>query len=275
MTPLQDRARRLGRRAMGAETAEGFSGQGPWYHRPMAKDYPGKLSPEARAAFRAQQLLAIPSWYRPWAHLAFPSVFGLGIIAACAAVCKDVRPLEWAVVPLMILLSNAAEWRVHRDVLHKRQRLLEILYDRHTPIHHRLYVTEDMAMRDRREFRLVLLPAYAIVIILLATIPLAAALWLAGQRNAAALFLATCIGYTLAYEWLHLLYHLPADSFLGRRWLVRVLRRQHATHHDPALMQRYNFNVTIPLWDLVRGTLHKGLEQTSTPVPSMPSRLSS
>jgi sterol desaturase/sphingolipid hydroxylase (fatty acid hydroxylase superfamily) len=36
---------------------------------------------------------------------------------------------------------------------------------------------------------------------------------------------------------------------------VRILRRHHAIHHDPRLMQRYNFNVTVPLWDWVRGTI--------------------
>jgi sterol desaturase/sphingolipid hydroxylase (fatty acid hydroxylase superfamily) len=38
---------------------------------------------------------------------------------------------------------------------------------------------------------------------------------------------------------------------------VRALRRHHAVHHDPELMQRWNFNVTVPLWDLVRGTIHR------------------
>ena len=62
------------------------------------------------------------------------------------------------------------------------------------------------------------------------------------------------MGYVVSYEWLHLSYHLPQDSFIGRRSIIRLLRQTHALHHDPRLMQRYNFNVTLPLWDLVRGT---------------------
>jgi sterol desaturase/sphingolipid hydroxylase (fatty acid hydroxylase superfamily) len=224
----------------------------------MVKEYPGKLSDAAREAFRAEQIAAIPGWYQPWLHLLFPSLVGLGTIAAALANVRDLRPVELLIVPLMLLLSNAVEWRIHKDVLHRRRPGAEVLYDRHTPIHHRLYVTEDMAMRSRREFRLVLLPAYGIVILLAVVLPLMAGLWLIGQRNVALLFVATCAFYTLSYEWLHLCYHLPADSFLGRRWLVRTLRRQHATHHAPELMQRWNFNVTIPLWDVLRGTLYKG-----------------
>jgi sterol desaturase/sphingolipid hydroxylase (fatty acid hydroxylase superfamily) len=61
--------------------------------------------------------------------------------------------------------------------------------------------------------------------------------------------------YVLSYEWLHLAYHLPQDTVLGRNPLVRVLARHHARHHDPRLMQKWNFNVTVPLWDWVRGTI--------------------
>jgi sterol desaturase/sphingolipid hydroxylase (fatty acid hydroxylase superfamily) len=64
--------------------------------------------------------------------------------------------------------------------------------------------------------------------------------------------------YVVSYEWLHLAYHLPADSFIGRRWLIARLRRHHALHHDPRLMQKWNFNVTFPIWDRVRGTVYRG-----------------
>jgi sterol desaturase/sphingolipid hydroxylase (fatty acid hydroxylase superfamily) len=42
---------------------------------------------------------------------------------------------------------------------------------------------------------------------------------------------------------------MPEDSFVGRLALVRVLREHHRRHHHPALMQRWNFNVTLPLFD--------------------------
>ena len=92
----------------------------------------------------------------------------------------------------------------------------------------------------------------------MAVLPIALLIDHHGQRNIAALFLATCMFYTVSYEWLHLSYHLPPDSFVGRRWLVRVLRRHHATHHTPELMQRWNFNVPLPLWEFLRGTIYHG-----------------
>ncbi|MCS6912002.1 MAG: sterol desaturase family protein [Myxococcales bacterium] len=225
----------------------------------MRTPHPAPLSPAAREAFRAQQVAAIPAWYCPWAHLLGPSLFGLVVIAAAVALLRQLRPWELLTVPVVFVLSNAAEWRIHRDWLHRRTRPVQLLYDRHTPIHHRIYITQDMAIRSRKEYRLVLLPAYAILLILLAVAPLTALLWVGlGARNVALLFLATSLSYALSYEWLHLCYHLPADSFWGRRRIIQVLRRHHAIHHGPERMQRWNFNVTVPLWDLVRHTLYRG-----------------
>jgi hypothetical protein len=155
----------------------------------------------------------------------------------------------------MYLLSNATEWRAHKDLLHRRRWPFQVLYDRHTPTHHRIYHTEDMAVRSRREWRLVLLPAYGVALIALGTFPLALGLSRWVGTNVAALTLATGMLYVVSYEWLHLAYHLPQEHPVARLGWIRALRAHHARHHDPRLMQRWNFNVTVPLWDLVRGTV--------------------
>jgi len=214
-----------------------------------------------REALRDGVVSTIPRWYSPWVHLAFPSLVGLAVICACMLLVRDLRAWQLAAVPITFLLSNAIEWRGHKYALHRRQRLLEPLYDRHTPVHHRIFIREDMSIRSPREFRIVLIPAYAILVILAMQVPLFGLLVLAGQRNLALLVLATSMSYVVSYEWLHLSYHLPEKSFIGRRGLVRRLRRHHATHHHPPLMQRWNMNVTVPLWDWVRGTIYRENQQ--------------
>ncbi len=197
---------------------------------------------------------ALPGWYSPWAHLAFPSLFGLGVAAAALWQVRDLRPGQLGFFLFVLVLSNATEWRVHRDLLHKRFPPLGVLYDRHTPEHHLIFVRGDMALCEPREFRLVLIPAYGIVAIFFVSAPPAALLWSFGQINLAALYLAATMLYVVSYELMHLTWHLPADSRIGSLRLVRILREHHAVHHDPRLMQRWNFNVTVPLWDLVRRT---------------------
>jgi hypothetical protein len=214
----------------------------------------------SREQFRAERVAEIPESYSPALHLGFPSLFGIAAIAASIALLRDVTALDLWFVPLVYMASNATEWRAHKHVLHHRTKPLELLYDRHTPVHHRIYMTDDMAIRSAREFRLVLIPPYAIVAILVGLAPMATALWLFGQHNLACLFIATTMFYVLSYEWLHLAYHQPSTSFIGRLWLIRKLRRHHALHHDPRLMQRWNFNVTVPLWDWVRGTVYRAAD---------------
>lgn len=211
---------------------------------------------ERRDALRARVLANAPSWYNPWVHLALPSVFGLGVIVASACLLRDVRAWQFLTVPVVYLLTNANEWHIHRDMLHRRSWIAPVLYQRHTPEHHMIYVTDDMAMRDVREFHLVLIPAYGLFLIFLSLLPITGILWgLLGLRNVALLYTATAMGYAVSYEWLHLAYHLPEQNPIGRVGLIRRLRRHHAIHHDPRLMQRWNFNVTIPFWDWVRGTI--------------------
>jgi hypothetical protein len=212
------------------------------------------LPREERDRLRREALQAEPRWYSPWLHVALPSLFGLGIAAAALAQIRHLRLWELGFFAGVLVLSNATEWRAHRDLLHKRFRPLGVLYDRHTPQHHMIFVRGDMALRDPREFRLVLIPIYGIVAIFFVTAPPAALLWSFGQINLAALYLAATMLYVVSYEWMHLAWHLPETSFIGSLRLVRLLREHHAVHHDPRLMQRWNFNVTVPLWDLVRRT---------------------
>jgi hypothetical protein len=208
-----------------------------------------------REALRRRLVDAIPASYSPAFHLIFPSVVGWSVIVTALLLLRDLHPLQLLTVPVALLVLNAAEWRIHRDLLHRRTPGFTVLFDRHTPEHHQVYVTDDMAMRDRREFRLVLIPAYGIVVAFFGALPIPALLIALHHWNAAMLFIATDMFYVVSYEWLHLSYHLPPDSFIGRRRLLAFLRRHHAIHHDPTLMQKWNFNVTIPLWDVVRGTV--------------------
>ncbi len=212
-------------------------------------------SAERRAALRQRLVDETPRWYRPAVHLAVPSLFGLVAVAVTLTFVEDVRAWELLAVPVTYLAANATEWRVHRDLLHKRHPLAKPLYDQHTPKHHACYVTDDMAMRHPNEFRLVLLPAFACVLIFLVTVPPALLIGRWITPNVGALYLATCTGFVVSYEWLHLSYHLGPETWIGRRPLIAKLRAHHARHHDPRLMQRWNFNVTVPLWDWVRGTI--------------------
>jgi hypothetical protein len=213
---------------------------------------------EDREALRSEWVGALPSWYSPWAHIGFTTVFGLGASALALSQIHHLRPLQLLIVPLLYVFSNAVEWRAHRDMLHKPLPGAKLIYKRHSLEHHRLYLTHDMEVRSWKELYLVLLPPYGILLILVGTFPIAVALWLFGQQNLAALFVITTQAYVVSYEWLHMAYHLPKGTWLGDNAVVRRLARHHAVHHSLERMSRWNMNVTLPLWDWVRGTIYRG-----------------
>lgn len=206
-----------------------------------------------RETLRARELDALPRTYLPWLHLLGPTAVGLAMAAAALAGLGPVGA-ELLVVPAAWVLANAAEWRIHRDLLHKPSSLLPWLYERHTLMHHRVFVEQDMAIRSPREFGLVLIPPMAELLLLVVGSAPPLGLVALGYPDAGRLWLATNVAYVLSYEWLHLAWHLPPESVLGRIGLVRRLARLHASHHNPKRMTTANFNVTLPMWDAVRGT---------------------
>lgn len=216
------------------------------------------LTDERRDRVRQKAIGEIPWWYSPHGHLAATTGIGLVVLVVSLVSLARLPLLRWTdflVIPAVILMANYYEWRVHRDVLHKRFWPFEVIYDKHTPMHHMVYVEEDMALRSVKEFRLILIPAAGVLGIVLAAAPVALGIAHLWSTAAGWLFLLSASLFMVSYEVLHLCYHAPKDSFIGRRKLIGVLRAHHARHHDPRLMQRYNFNVTVPLFDWIMGTL--------------------
>ena len=224
---------------------------------PLSADARRQPRDASRETLRAALVERIPRWYSPWAHLAATTGIGAAILVLAIANLRAVSAAELLMMPAVFCISNFVEWLAHRYLLHRRTWPMHVLYDRHTPEHHRVYQVGDMAIRDWRELRLVLIPATGVLGIVLIMMPGA---WLAGTLlgpNAGWLFLLTSSGYVVSYELTHFVYHLPKEHRLAKLPLVRVMRNHHATHHDPSLMRRWNFNVTVPLADWVLGTWFK------------------
>lgn len=218
------------------------------------------MIPADVAAFRARlRAERIPRRYNGVAHFLFTSSVSLAIVAWCAATVRAPRAWELSTVPLTFLFANFVEYRAHRGVMHHRIPPFGLVFERHTPSHHGFYTHDAMAAESPRDYYMVLFPPVLIVFFFsLFALPVGLALAWLTTANVARLFVATAVGYFLTYEWLHFAYHQPADSFIGRRALVRRLRAHHTAHHDRALMQKHNFNITFPICDALFGTTWRG-----------------
>lgn len=207
---------------------------------------------EFREKFRREE---IPSWYRGRVHFAFTSIVSLSVIAGAIALLDAPTALEWATVPVTFLFANFVEYRGHRGPMHHATRGLAILHRRHTLQHHHFFTHDAMWCEWTRDYKIMLFPSYLLLFFIgLHAVPVGALLFLVAGVNVGSLFTAVAVGYYLTYEWLHFSYHLPPDSFVGRMPLVAALRRHHRKHHDLAVMQTHNFNITFPICDWIFGT---------------------
>ncbi len=236
---------------------------------------------QSREEFRDWMLSRIPRWYSPWVHLGSTVSIGAGALALAAWRIHALAPVELVAVPVTFLLSNVMEWHAHRNLLHRRDKrfkALAVLYDRHTPEHHRIYRYGDMEIRSAREMRLVLLPAVGAAGIVAMAAPAAALAGALISTNVGWLVLITSSVYVVGYELSHLAYHLPETSIVYKLPFLKQLSELHARHHDPRLMQKWNFNVTVPLADWLFGTIApRGLvdrikaTRAKRPAPQAPS----
>jgi hypothetical protein len=196
-----------------------------------------------------------PRRYSGYAHFAFTSIVSIIIISYSLFTLSSLRPLELLTIPITFLFANIVEYRAHKGVMHFRRRGFSLVFERHTPSHHGFYTHEAMAAESPDDFYMVLFPPILIVFFFgLFALPVGFLLAWLTNANIARLFVATAVGYYLTYEWLHFSYHLPAQSFVGRLGIVRRLRAHHTAHHDRALMQKHNFNITFPICDALFGT---------------------
>ncbi len=208
-------------------------------------------------AFRSRYRAAIHPLYNPWLHGAFVLLFGIFAVAAFWRTVHSVSWLEWLTVPLSLLLFNFGVYMVHRHLGHRKKAFAKMFYARHAGDHHSFFTPGHMTYDSARDWRVILFPAWLIVIhTLLITLPL---WWLLAQVNAnvAGLFAGCMVLGYLLYEVFHACEHLPPQNPLTRLPWIRQMRRLHELHHRRERMQERNFNIVLPLMDYLFGTLYR------------------
>ena len=206
--------------------------------------------------FRQRYRAAISPRYSVWTHAGFVLLYGLGCIVWLASTIDTVSPWEWLTVPVALVFFNWGEYTVHKQLGHVKTRWGSLFYQRHTGDHHSFFVEGHMRYEQPRDWRVILFPAWLVVIF---SAVAWAVWWGLGQAlggAVGALFAITLLAGYLSYEILHACEHLPGEHPVARLPWVRHMRRLHELHHRPELMRTRNFNIVFPLTDWLMGTLH-------------------
>lgn len=192
-------------------------------------------------------MISVPKYYNPYIHLFLPSLIALIINIICLYQIKNIS-YELIIIPLMLFILNGFEWFVHKNILHKSNKITRHIYKKHY-IHHKLYDENNMFLKEKNELHYILMPSYALLLILVGLIPIFSLIFIL-NANIAYLMLIVSSLYFIFYEIMHLIYHLP---FFKNNKIISFLREHHFIHHISSFNNK-NYNVTVPIFDWILKT---------------------
>lgn len=219
------------------------------------------MTSEAMQAFRTNYRANIRSSYNGWIHMGIVAFVGICVIYYSFNQLQQVSWLEWCLFPLTMLTVNFAEYYAHRWLGHRKTHIGKLFYSRHTGDHHSFFLHHHMAFESVRDWRVVLFPTFLIFAFSLGLIlPIGYMLATYFSTNSAYIFAAASLSGYIFYEVMHFSYHLPRGSFTERCFQYipgwQLMQHTHVLHHQRDAMTNHNFNITLPIFDILLGTLH-------------------
>ncbi len=159
--------------------------------------------------------------------------------------------------PVYFLICNAFEYVLHRYPMHEKMKGLGFLYE-HLTVHHSFFYNDTYYYEQPRDYMAVFLPLlYFSFITLVFSMASLTVYAVAGLDNAL-FFAVVAYTYYLMYEVMHFSYHAKTGGFFKSIPWVEKSARLHLYHHRIDLMNKYNFNITFPIFDRLFNTIYKG-----------------
>jgi len=168
--------------------------------------------------------------------------------------------IELMVIPVAILLANFVEYAFHRWPMHSLVKPLKKMYRTHSGKHHRYFTHEYMNIECDKDMREVFATG-TVVFSLIFFIVIPASLFSAFffSLNVGLLMFATCMIYYGAYESIHFMAHLNDDHVLLKIPFMKAAKAHHQLHHNTRLMRSWNFNIGLPIMDILFKTYKKAI----------------
>jgi hypothetical protein len=162
----------------------------------------------------------------------------------------------WAAVGFIpaVVFASFFEWTLHRFVMHRPLPFLRYPFRAHAQIHHRIFRADHSyhLVDEKDKWTIPMAWWNGPVLVLLCVLPFLGWAWATGHWGILAGAALAIAAYYGTYEYLHWCMHLPRRRGLERSGVFFRLNGHHVLHHR--YMHR-NFNVVLPLADLVLGTL--------------------
>lgn len=152
------------------------------------------------------------------------------------------------------IYASFFEWLLHRFIMHRPFGKFRYPYEAHTLVHHRVFRADHTyhLIHEKDAETIPMAWWNGPVLVLIGALPFLAIAWALGKWGMLCGASIACCGYYAAYEYLHWCMHLPKSRNVERSGIFFRLNGHHLLHHR---YMRKNFNVVLPLADLLLGTL--------------------
>lgn len=157
-----------------------------------------------------------------------------------------------------LLYTSVFEWLLHKYVMHREFKVFRHAFHAHAKVHHHIFKADTtyhlQKESDKRTIPMAWWNGPALVVI---ATTLVFPIWMYFGGIQSVITLAIILAcYYGTYEYLHWCMHLPKERIVEKspifRWIFRRLNGHHLLHHR---YMHKNFNVVLPVADLLLGTL--------------------
>lgn len=201
----------------------------------------------------------IPKYYSALVHVGFNFLLLAILVIGHFLLIEQWNWHVLGVFIFVIFLGNVVVFFVHKYPLHQRLKIWTFPYDSHTVEHHRYYTSDNITCIDSRDFYVIFFPMFVVAGFAILIQPFFFYLnSLMIGKDLAHAFAGATAGYFLIYEFFHWASHLPEKHFLMKNPWIKYMREHHRIHHNPKLMNRFNFCIVYPFMDILMGTKYRG-----------------
>lgn len=167
--------------------------------------------------------------------------------------------LYWSVIGFAagVVFASFFEWTLHRFVMHKRNGVMDYAFNAHAVVHHQIFKADHTYHLIHEKDKETIPMAWWNGPVLVAVCQIPFLIWVLLTRHSGhwGLLIGSAISCTLyyaTYEYIHWCMHLPRKRNIERIGIYFRLNGHHLLHHR---YMHKNFNVVLPLADLLLGTL--------------------
>ncbi|MGJ8633998.1 MAG: sterol desaturase family protein [Luteolibacter sp.] len=165
-------------------------------------------------------------------------------------------PILWCLAGLSIgiVFSSFFEWTLHKYVMHKPLGKFRYPFEAHAIVHHQVFKADKTYhLQDQKDKETIPMAWWnGAVIVLIGVIPFVLVSLVVGEWAFVLGGFLAFAGYYCFYEYIHWCMHLPKARRVEKPEWFRRLNGHHLLHHR---YMHKNFNVVLPLADLLLGTL--------------------